>query len=222
MVRNLIPLSCRYIALNAYRNILFLFSLLMPLCTAGQKDTSIMKSDTSQKRLFLLNEVERDGEKLPEVAIKEVTILGKKGPARRAFYRRYDRLTYNVRKVYPYALIVRDRMGEVNQALDSIENEKDRRQYLKGVEELVLGEYEDDMRDMTITQGKLLIKLIDRETQNTSYELIKLYRGGFSAAFWQGIARIFGTNLKAEYDPFGEDAAIEAIVLDIEQGILLF
>lgn len=208
--------------MDANRTILLLVFFLLPLGAAGQKDTSVIIPDTSQKRLFLLNEVERNGEKLPEVAIKEVTILGKKGPARRAFYRRYDRLTYNIRKVYPYALIVRDKMAEVNQALESIENDKERKEYLKGVEELVLGEYEDDMMDMTITQGKLLIKLIDRETQNTSYELIKLYRGGFSAAFWQGIARIFGTNLKAEYDPFGEDAAIEAIIHDIEQGILMF
>ena len=208
--------------MNTYRTILLLVSLILPLGAAGQKDTSVIQPDTAQKRLYLLNEVERNGEKLPEVAIKEVTILGKKGPARRAFYRRYDRLTYNIRKVYPYALVVRNKMEEVNLALANIDNEKDRKEYLKGVEAMVLGEYEDDMRNMTITQGKILIKLIDRETRNTSYELIKLYRGGFSAAFWQGIARIFGTNLKAEYDPYGEDAAIEAIVHDIEQGILMF
>lgn len=209
--------------MNTYRTILLLVSLILPPGAAGQqKDTSLIQPDTAQKRLYLLNEVERNGEKLPEVAIKEVTILGKKGPARRAFYRRYDRLTYNILKVYPYALIVRDKMAEVNQALENIDNEKERKEYLKGVEAMVFGEYEDDMRDMTITQGKILIKLIDRETRNTSYELIKLYRGGLSAAFWQGIARIFGTNLKAEYDPYGEDAAIEAIVHDIEQGILMF
>ena len=74
--------------------------------------------------------------------------------------------------------------------------------------------------DMTITQGRLLIKLIDRETQNTSYTLIRQYRGGLSAAFWQGIARIFGTNLKDEYDPYGEDALIEMIVNDLEDGRL--
>ena len=73
---------------------------------------------------------------------------------------------------------------------------------------------------LTLTQGKLLIKLVDRETQNTSYQLIKDYRGGFSAAFWQGIARIFGTNLKAEYDPYGEDALTEVLLLDIEAGLL--
>ena len=73
---------------------------------------------------------------------------------------------------------------------------------------------------MTITQGRLLIKLIDRETQNTSYALIKDYRGKLSAAFWQGIARIFGTNLKEEYDPNGDDALIESIVQEIDAGRL--
>jgi hypothetical protein len=73
---------------------------------------------------------------------------------------------------------------------------------------------------MTITQGRLLIKLIDRETLNTSYDLIRQYRGTFSAAFWQSIARIFGTNLKEEYDPYGEDAVMEIILNEIESGNL--
>ena len=91
---------------------------------------------------------------------------------------------------------------------------------MKKVEKDVFAEYEDDMRDMTITQGRLLIKLIDRETQNTSYTLIKDYRGKFSAAFWQGIARIFGTNLKEEYDPYGDDVLIESIIQEIDAGRL--
>jgi len=190
----------------------------MPGIISGQTDSVRQIADTSQNRVFLLQEVERNGEVLPEVNIKEVTVVGKKGASGRAFYRRYDRLTYNLKKVHPYALIVREKLYEVNAELNRITDEKERRKYLRGIEELVLGEYEDDMRDMTITQGKLLIKLIDRETRNTSYDLIKAYRGGLSAAFWQGIARIFGTNLKAEYDPFGEDAMIEVIVQDIEAG----
>ena len=88
------------------------------------------------------------------------------------------------------------------------------------MEKDVFAEYEDDMREMTITQGRLLIKLIDRETQNTSYELIRDYRGKLTAAFWQGIARIFGTNLKEKYDAYGEDMLIELIILDIDAGKL--
>jgi hypothetical protein len=202
--------------------VILLIFISFPVVVSGQKDSVILKTDTAGNSVYLLQKVERDGVVLPEVNIKEVTVIGRKGQARKAFYRRYDRLTYNIRKVYPYAIIVRQKLAQVNEELASISDEKERKKYLKGVEELVLGEYEDDMREMTITQGKLLIKLIDRETQNTSYDLIKQYRGGLSAAFWQGIARLFGTNLRAEYDPYGEDAAIEAIVKDIETGIISY
>ena len=99
-------------------------------------------------------------------------------------------------------------------------DEKERKNYLRNVEKSIFADYEDDMREMTITQGRLLIKLIDRETQNTSYALIRDYRGKFSAAFWQGIARIFGTNLKDEYDAFGDDAIIELIINEVDAGRL--
>lgn len=187
---------------------------------SGQKDSVTHKPDTSQNRVFVLQEVERDGEVLPEVAIKEVTIIGKNNVPRRVTARRNDRMVYNLKIVYPYAVIVREKLYQVEQDLAAITDEQERRKYIRGVEEFVLGEYEDDMREMTITQGKLLIKLIDRETRNTSFELIKQFRGGLSASFWQGIARIFGTNLKAEYDPYGEDAMMEFILIQLEAGML--
>jgi hypothetical protein len=187
----------------------------------GQSDTLKVVPDTSLPRVFVLNQVDRDGEVLPEVDIKEVVVVGRdKKTSQRAFYRRYDRLTYNLRKVYPYAIVVREKLFEVNQDLSGLPNDKERKKYIKDFEKSIFGEYEDDIRDMTITQGRLLLKLIDRETRNTSYDLIREYRGGLSAAFWQGIARIFGTNLKEQYDPFGADALIEVIVLEIEAGLI--
>jgi hypothetical protein len=171
----------------------------------------------------LLQKIKRNGEVLPEVAIKEVTVVGHhRSSARRtqSQFRKYDRLIYNLKKTYPYAVIVRTRLNQVNEDLSKIEDEKSRRKYIKDVEKEVFREYENDIQDMTITQGRLLLKLIDRETQNTSYDIIKQYRGGLNAAFWQGIARLFGTNLKEEYDPYGEDALIEIIVCEIEAGLL--
>lgn len=109
---------------------------------------------------------------------------------------------------------------QINGELAGLNNDKDRRRYIKDMEKQVFAQYEGEISQLTITQGRLLIKLIDRETQNTSYELIKEYKGGINAAFWQGIARFFGTNLKEGYDPFGEDAVIEYIVQDIEAGRL--
>jgi hypothetical protein len=201
-----------------------LFSLISIATASGQIDTSRQKNDTLPGRFYLLQKVKRDGVTLPEIQIKEVAVVGRqKGSAGRrtiSQYRKYERLVYNLKKTYPYAILVRMKLEKVNKDLNEITDEKERRKYIRGVEEFVLGEYEDDMRDMTITQGRLLIKLIDRETQNTSYELIKRYRGVLSAAFWQGIARIFGTNLKAEFDPYGEDILIELIIQDIEAGRL--
>jgi hypothetical protein len=198
-----------------------LFSLLLLTGAAGQTDTIKQKNDTLPDRVYLLQQVKRDGVTMPEIQIKEVTVVGRSSDkTRRVWARRYDRLVYNLKTVYPYSLIVRARLGKVNEDLAGMTTDKERRRYIKNVEKDVFGEYEDDARNMTITQGRLLIKLIDRETQNTSYELIRLYRGGLIAAFWQGVARIFGTNLKEEYDPYGADVVIELILQDIEAGRL--
>ncbi|MCJ7448441.1 MAG: DUF4294 domain-containing protein [Bacteroidales bacterium] len=201
-----------------------LLSLILISVASGQTDTTKQKNDTLPGRFYLLQKVKRDGETLPEIEIKEVRVLGRQkgveGRRTLSHYRKYERLVYNLKRAYPYAMIVRIRLDQVNQDLSEITDEKERRKYIRDFEKDVFGEYEDDMRDMTITQGRLLIKLIDRETQNTSYELIKQYRGGLTAAFWQGIARIFGSNLKDEYDPYGEDLLIELIVQEIETGRL--
>jgi hypothetical protein len=184
----------------------------------GQVDSLKQRDDTLQGKSFLLQKVKRDGVTLPEVDIKEVTVYAHPQFPKKSDFRKYERLVYNLKKVYPYALLVRNRLSRVNADISKIDNEKDRKEYLKKVEKDVFAQYEGDIRDMTITQGRLLIKLIDRETQNTSYTLIKDYRGKLAAAFWQGIARIFGTNLKEEYDPIGEDALIESIILEIDAG----
>ena len=198
----------------------FLFLFIYLVDATGQIDTIKQRADTLQGRSYLLQRVNRDGVILPEIAIKEVTVYAHpEFPTKRDF-RKYERLVYNLKRVYPYALVVRGRIAEVNAELSTFNSEKERREYIKKVEKDVFGKYEGDIRDMTITQGRLLIKLIDRETQNTSYTLIKDYRGKLSAAFWQGIARIFGTNLKEEYDPVGEDVLIESIIIEIEAGRL--
>ncbi|MGQ9619601.1 MAG: DUF4294 domain-containing protein [Bacteroidales bacterium] len=178
------------------------------------------RSDTLPESFLVLQKIYRDGETLPEMEIKEVTIAGNSKKVSKVQARRYDRLAYNVRRVYPYALIVRIKIEEVNNILVQIPDENERKKFLRDFEKQVFHEYEDDMRQLTLTQGKILIKLIDRETKITSYDLIKTYRGTITAAFWQGIARIFGTNLKEKYDPYGEDVLIERIIYDIENGYL--
>lgn len=187
---------------------------------SAQRDSSRNKPDSLPDRFYVIQKVYRDGENLPEIEIKEVNIFGEIKPENRFQAWRYERTVYNVKRVYPYAVIVREKLNKVNEDLKNIPDEKDRREYIRNFEKDVFRDYEGDMRGMTITQGRILIKLIDRETENTSYDLIRQYRGGISAAFWQGIARIFGSNLKSQYDPLGDDLLIERIVYEIEKGRL--
>jgi IS30 family transposase len=201
-----------------------LSSILFILCfvvdATGQIDSLKQKNDTLQGRSYLIQKVDRNGQVLPEVEIKAVTIYAHPTFTKKSDFRKYERLVYNLKKVYPYAVVVRKRLSTVDAEMANMVTDKERREYLKKVEKDVFAKYEGDIREMTITQGRLLIKLIDRETRNTSYVLIKDYRGKFAAAFWQGIARIFGTNLKEEYDPYGEDVIIESIITEIEAGRL--
>jgi hypothetical protein len=187
---------------------------------SAQKDTVWHMVDTVPQRFYVIQKVERDGEKLPEIEIKEVTISVDRKLFTGFQLWKYERLVYNVKKAYPYSIIVRDKLKEVNAELEKLHDDKERKMYIKDIEKQVFKDYENDMKEMTITQGMILIRLIDRETQNTSYDLIKQYRGKITAAFWQGIARLFGTNLKAEYDPVGDDFLIELIISEIEAGRL--
>jgi hypothetical protein len=143
----------------------------------AQTDTTRHKADSLPDKFYIIQNVARDGEKLPEIEIKDVTITGKKRIFEGYQRWRYDRMVYNVKKVYPYSRIVRNKLKEVNDSLTKITSEKERKRYLKEIEKQVFRDYEDDIRNMTITQGKILIRLIDRETATTSYDLIREYRG---------------------------------------------
>lgn len=128
----------------------------------------------------------------------------------------WSKLKYNVRKVYPFAVLASKRLREYETVLDSLPTEKQKRDYTKIVEKKLKQEFSEDLKRLSLTQGRILIKLIDRQTGNTSYNLVKQLRGGFSAMMWQSMALVFGSNLKSNYDPLEEDRHIEIIVQQIE------
>lgn len=129
---------------------------------------------------------------------------------------RIDKLTRNVQKVFPYALTTAKLLDQYDHDLASIERESDKDLYLKLAEAELKAEFTEELKGMTQSQGRLLIKLIDRETGQTSYELVKTLRGSFEAWLWQGVAKLFGNDLKSDYDPDGDDALVESIVRRIE------
>lgn len=153
-------------------------------------------------------------------SIDEVFIYSEPIFKNRRDYRRYQRLIYNLKKVYPYAKLTRNKLEELNAHFLTLKNEKQKKDYVNRVEKELMAEFEDELRSLTITQGRLLIKLIDRETGNTSYDLVKELKGSFSAFFWQTLARLFGSNLKTTFDKDGEDKLIDQILVLIDNGQL--
>lgn len=133
---------------------------------------------------------------------------------------RYQRMVKAVKKVYPLALEAARRMENLDERLAEFERRKDQKGYTKAIEDALKEEITPMLWKMTRFEGMVLLKLIDRETDHTVFNIIKDFRSGFTAGFYQMIARMFGNNLKLSYDPTGEDAMLEQIVLYYKAGLL--
>ena len=159
-----------------------------------------------------------DGDTFPIVDLEAFYVIAKKPVRNKRWSKKYRKLRRDVKRAYPYAKLAGAKLRKYDAELKAMKNDRERRRFMKKVEDELRAEFEDDITNLTVRQGIILIKLIDRETGDTSYELVKQMRGAFSAFFWQGVARLFGHNLKLRYDPEGEDKMIEEIVLLIEKG----
>lgn len=139
---------------------------------------------------------------------------------RPADLRRYRRLVDAVKKVYPIAKTARAKLDEMEAELLRLPTKKEQKAYTQRIYHEIKDEYTPVLKRMTRTQGRVLLKLIDRETDYTAYEVLREFRGGFVAGFWQSVSKIFGQDLKSEYDRKGEDRVIEQIVVYYEAGLL--
>ena len=161
-----------------------------------------------------------DGDTLPMIDLSEVNIYQKDTKENTAESRKFDRLVRNVKRAYPYAKLAGLKFNEYSILLADVKSEKVKKAMMKKAQDELEAQFGDDLKSMTISQGKILLKLVDRQTGNSSFELVQEFRGKFVAFFWQSFARIFGYNLKVTYDPLGEDKDIELIVLMIENGTI--
>ena len=134
-------------------------------------------------------------------------------------WRKYYRLLHNFSKAYPYALVARKLVIEADStiAADRLRGAK-REKYISGVQKELFDVFEGQMRNLTVSQGALIMKLVDREVGKSSYNIIKGYKSGITAGFWQGVAKMFGSDLKKPYDPEGEDILTEELVKIWEAG----
>lgn len=195
--------------LKKYGLFILVVWLTLPAVWAQEKDTAD----------FMIGIIEGE-DTLIHKNIQEVWVMPPREFESRRHERRYNRYVHKVKKVLPYAKEAGRLLEKYEPVYFALEEQNDRRQLMKNLEDELMSQYKDELKKMTISEGRILLKLIDRETRRTSYKLLKDFRGGLSAFFWQGIARLFGSDLKAEYDPEGEDRMLEEIVTLVEVGYL--
>ncbi len=133
-------------------------------------------------------------------------------------FEQWTRTKANVKKVYPYAILAAAKLKEYNNALKRMTDKEMQKVFLKQCEKDLKKDFEEELKALTVSQGKILMKLIDRETGQTTYDIVKQLRGTFQAAMWQALARIFGHNMKSEYDAKTEDIMIERAIKLVESG----
>jgi hypothetical protein len=193
------------------KNYIIILFLLLGMESWAQK-TTVGVNDTITVPAFIV-----DGDTIPGAYLPTVTVFGKMRADVAAAQKEWTRLRNAVYVTYPYAKRASIVFNDINAHISVMTDKAQRRQYIKSREKELKKEFTSQLTKLSIYQGKVLMKLIYRETNNNCYEIIKELKGGFTATFWQTVAVIFGSNLKQSYNAAGEDAAIEVIVLEVKK-----
>lgn len=161
-----------------------------------------------------------EGERIPDIELPTLYIFKPLVFKNKKEQMEYNRLVRNVKIVYPIAREINRAIIETYEYMETLPDEKSRQKHMKKVEKGLKEQYTARMKKLSFTQGKLLIKLVDRQSNSTTYELVKAFMGPFKAGFYQTFAALFGASLKKEYDSEGEDRLTERVVLLVENGQL--
>lgn len=196
------------------------FLLLVILVGANGGSTVRAQSELGSNKILSYATV-LDGDTIPLVHLKTVLVVRKWALLSEKEIRKNQKLIRNVKKVLPYAKEARKRLQDLEREMAGMSAKK-RKEYVKQVEQEVLDDFYDDLEHLTFSQGKVLLKLVDRETGNNSYTLIADLRGKFRASFYNTFARMFGFNMKERFDPKHnkEDDLLERVARSVELGKL--
>lgn len=198
---------------KGWYKILILFMLCSITCNAQKLKINTVPEGV--QRAYL------DGkDTIPVVNLQEIFVYPKMKFKNRREEDKYNKLVRDIKRTLPYAKMVYETLIETYEYMETLPNDKARHEHLKKMEKDLFKEYKPELKKLTFSQGKLLIKLIDRECNQSSYNLLKAYLGSFRAGFWNLFAGMFGASLKSEYDPKGKDATTERIVVLVENGLI--
>lgn len=217
------------------RSILFALAMLMivPLCGAtaechaqgkdkkadvNPEDQGINLNTPTFVPLVKVGEAKVDNEMVQTVELNKLYIYPPKVFKNAKEKQKWDRLVYNVKKTLPIAKEIRGIVKETYETVSQIDSKKEREKHLKQVEKDIKADYTPRMKKLSLRQGKLLIKLVYRETDSSGYKLLQAFLGPVRAGFYQAFAWTFGASLAKKYEPEGEDKELEAIVRQVEAG----
>lgn len=197
--------------------VIFIMFLLFGSITCRARQQS---KPGAQKNIHLMPMCVYEGDTIPFVNLPTVYIFKPLKFKNKREMAKYYKLIRDVKKVLPISKEINRAIIETYEYMMTLPNEKARQKHMKAVEKSLKEQYTPRMKKLTFAQGKLLIKLVDRQTHSTGYELVKAFMGPFKAGFYQTFAALFGASLKKQYDPAGDDALTERVILMVENGQL--
>lgn len=174
----------------------------------------------TRKNIYLTPMSVYEGDTIPYIKLPTVYIFKPLKFKNKREMAKYYKLIRDVKKVLPISKEINRAIIETYEYMMTLPNEKARQKHMKAVEKSLKEQYTPRMKKLSFAQGKLLIKLVDRQTHSTGYELVKAFMGPFKAGFYQTFAALFGASLKKQYDPTGDDALTERVILMVENGQL--
>lgn len=184
--------------------------------------TEVAAQEEQGDGYWLPGAVDENGDTIPNLLLPQIYVYPElvfKDKKQEKFYWKTVR---DVKKTLPYAKLVGKMLKDIDRDLAALPNDRERKKYMDAKEEELLATYKPILKKFTLSQGKMMIRLVDRECNKTSYQLIKQFRGGFRAVFWQGFAKMLGANLKVSYDAntSEEDRIVERVINLVEAGQL--
>jgi hypothetical protein len=187
---------------------ILLFCLILANCAKSQERDSVN---------YVMGTVVGN-DTIIQVQVKEIWVFPERKFTNKRQQQNYSRYVARVKKVYPLAVEAKLLLQKYEPQYYALDSQRERRKLMKNLENELLDKHKEELKKWSISDGKILLKLINRETNRTAYSIIKDFRGDVSAMFWQGIARLFKNNLKDGYSPEEEDKLLEEIVRKIESG----
>ena len=172
----------------------------------------------AQSKTYILPVVVVGSDTMPCVVLRNFIVIGQRPGTSKKDLNRYDKLVRNIIKVYPYARLAAQKLKEYDELLAKIPDTKEQKRVMKLAEKEIRKDFQQEIENLTFSQGIILLKLVDRETSKTTYQIVDELRGSLRAFFYQAIAKLFKYDLKDNYDPNGRDKEIEKIVRLIEDA----